>query len=121
MTTKTHTVRFSCACAEYADHMECEHSRVHVAVMAEKLPHVDVVMESYEVAQERHRIRDRENAMHWACGYEDHIKGARMTAEILADPEQAAALDRAIEQARNGETISQEDLYRELDEDVDDA
>jgi hypothetical protein len=41
----------------------------------------------------------------------------RATAEIEADPKQAKALDRAREQARAGNLISQEELDRRLNDD----
>lgn len=41
----------------------------------------------------------------------------RATSEIEADPDQAQALDRAREQAREGKTVSQEELERRLNDD----
>jgi hypothetical protein len=41
----------------------------------------------------------------------------RATQEIEADPAQAAALDRSMQQAREGHLISQEELDRELGDD----
>ncbi len=41
----------------------------------------------------------------------------RATAEIEADPQEAAALDRARRQARDGKLISQEELDREFESD----
>lgn len=45
--------------------------------------------------------------------------GRSITEEILADPEQSAALDRAREQARRGELISEEEAKRLLEDDDD--
>jgi hypothetical protein len=41
----------------------------------------------------------------------------RATAEIESEPEQAQALDRAREQAREGNLVSQEELERRLNSD----
>ncbi len=45
----------------------------------------------------------------------DEYEGLLETLEILADDEMAAAVRRGLEEAERGESISHEELWRELD------
>jgi hypothetical protein len=51
------------------------------------------------------------------CLADLHLASRRATAEIEADPKEAAALDRARQQAREGDLVSQEELDREFESD----
>jgi hypothetical protein len=51
------------------------------------------------------------------CLADAHRASRRATAEIEADPKEAAGLDRARQQAREGELVSQEELDREFESD----
>jgi hypothetical protein len=51
------------------------------------------------------------------CLADLHKASRRATAEIEADPKEAAALERARQQAREGKLISQEELDREFESD----
>jgi hypothetical protein len=49
------------------------------------------------------------------CLADLHKASRRATAEIESDPKEAAALDRARQQAREGKLISQDELDREFE------
>jgi hypothetical protein len=65
------------------------------------------------------RLRDeqREKASSRDLFLADLHRATRMTEEIRSEPQEAAALNRARQHAREGKLISQEDLDREFDAD----
>lgn len=75
-----------------------------------------------ETPEERTRNPERhEHAPREAWGRDDFMHdlsraSRRLTAEIEADPEEAAALDRARKQSREGRRVTQDELDRELDD-----
>jgi len=116
VTAATKTVYFSCACEQYERSGECEHARTHIAVLGEMAPHLQVLLRPYDYAGEHNRKRMLDNDPHWSCRHHLARRGTAITAEIAADPDEAAALDRAMEQARRGELITQGELDAALED-----